>query len=63
MEQDNFLFLRDILTLSLMKVVPEGALQVMDLEPSSIAAKMDTSAAAQGKISYKCCFFKFFKSL
>lgn len=29
-EQDNFLFLGDILTLSLMKVVPEGGLQVTD---------------------------------
>ena len=29
-EQDNFLFLGDILTLSLMKVVPEGALHLID---------------------------------
>lgn len=39
MEQDNFLFFRDILTLSLMKVVPEGVLQIMDLEQSSIARR------------------------
>lgn len=58
MEQDNFLFLRDILTLSLMKVAPEGALQVMDLEPSSIAAEMDSSGAAARKLSY--VFFYFF---
>lgn len=29
-EQDNFLFLGDILTLSLMKVAPEGVLQAID---------------------------------
>ncbi len=39
MEQDNFLFLGDILTLSLMKVVPEGALQLMDSGPPSIARR------------------------